>query len=252
MYKGTYFDQREDKDVAIKVLDQADSNDTQLLRETSALSCLNHHNIIRFYGICQTNSKPSESIIVMEFANLGTLIDHFQELTHSQASKVCLDMYQGLQYLHRKKYIHRDMKLENILLVGDNLNAFMAKIADFGLSRRIAPNMTVGLQGTPLYMAPELIQAQQADSDYNYKVDIYSSTIIIFELFSQQRFPFPITQGNYELERAILRSVKPKIPSHMPLQTLIAKGWSREPQKRPEVDEFIEAFKEHVTAQLSI
>ena len=245
MYKGTYFDQREDKDVAIKVLDQADSNDTQLLRETSALSCLNHHNIIRFYGICQTNSKPSESIIVMEFANLGTLIDHFQELTHSQASKVCLDMYQGLQYLHRKKYIHRDMKLENILLVGDNLNAFMAKIADFGLSRRIAPNMTVGLQGTPLYMAPELIQAV-SDSDYNYQVDVYSSTIIIFELFTKERFPFPNARTENEWKRAIQRSVKPQIPSYIPqtLQTLMTQGWSRQPQERPEVDKFIEVFEE--------
>ena len=128
MYKGTYFDQREYKDVAIKCLQKVSiSNDKEFKRETSALSCLRHDNIIRFYGICEIN--PKEWSIVMELANLGSLLECYQDLTPSQASKVCLDLFQGLQFMHNRGYIHRDMKLENILLVGDNLNAFMAKIA---------------------------------------------------------------------------------------------------------------------------
>ena len=245
VYKGTYNDQGEHKRVAIKVLKTVDiSNDKEFQRETSALSCLNHHNIIRFYGICEINLEPSKWSIVMEFANLGTLFDHFQNdnLTPSHASKACLDMYHGLQYLHSKDYVHRDMKMENILLVGNLERGFRAKIADFGFSRRTTTQIMSAYCGSWNYMAPELAQ----DSvQYNYKVDVYSSSIIVFEVFTKQRFPFPDGNPMQKLQ-AIRRSDKPQIPAYIPrtLQTLIAKGWSRQPQERPEVYKFIEAFEE--------
>ena len=144
----------------------------------------------------------------MEFANLGALKEHVQDLTPLQASKACLDMYHGLQYLHRKGYIHRDMKLENILLVGDLNSGFTAKIADFGLSRIVATIMT-SLIGTPSYMASELAQ----ELEYNYKVDVYSSTIIVFEVFTKQKFPFPMNLIPMKQIQAIRRSDKPQIPS---------------------------------------
>ena len=106
--KVLYYDQGEHKTVAIKVLKKVDIlNDKEFHRETSAMSCLNHENIIRFYGHCEINPAASEWSIIMEFANLGTLKDHFQYLTPPQASKACLDMYHGLQYLHNKDYVHR-------------------------------------------------------------------------------------------------------------------------------------------------
>ena len=209
-------------------------------QEVSTLSCLNHLNIIRFYGICET----SEWGIVMEFANLGTLKNHIQDLTRSQASKACLDMFQGLRYLHSKEYIHRDMKLENILLVGDLNSGFIAKIADFGLSRVTGVNMSAGI-GTSMYMAPETVVEPV---QYDNKVDVYSSTIIVFQVFTKERFPFTQDPSLIVQIQAIRRSIKPQIPTYIPrtLQALIAKGWSRQPQERPKVDEFIEAFEELV------
>ena len=246
VYKGTYYDQGEHKIVAIKVLKKVDIlNDEEFHRETSAMSCLNHENIIRFYGHCEINPAASEWSIIMEFANLGTLKDHFQDLIPPQASKACLDMYHGLQYLHNKDYVHRDMKLENILLVGDLNRDFMAKIGGLNLSREIAEiasDMTLNV-GTPHYMAPELVREGLG---YNYKVDVYSSTIIVFEVHTKNRFPFPSYFHIFELMREVRRSNKPPIPSNIPptLHTLIARGWRKEPQERPEVDEFIEKFEE--------
>ena len=153
-------------------------------------------------------------------------------------------MFQGLQYLHSKGYIHRDMKLENILLLGDLNSGFIAKIADFGLSRETDLNMTPG-RGTCMYMAPEMVEDPV---QYTNKVDVYSSSIIVFEVFTKERFPFPHTSNPMQQIVAIRRSIKPQIPTHIPptLQTLIAKGWSRQPQERPKVNEFIEAFEELV------
>ena len=242
VYRGTYLDQGKHKDVAIKVLKSVDISMTKgFQQEVSTLSCLKHLNIIRFYGICETNPRTSECGIVMEFANLGTLKNHIQDLTRLQASKACLDMFQGLQYLHSKEYIHRDMKLENILLVGDLHRDFTAKIADFGMSRITAQVMTKFL-GTPMYMAPELVQDSVR---YNNKVDVYSSSIIVFEVFTKERFPFPYDPNPIQQIQAVRRSNKPQMPCDIPrrLQTLIVKGWSRQPQERPKVEEFIEAFE---------
>ena len=213
VYKGTYYDQGEHKTVAIKVLKKVDIlNDKEFHRETSAMSCLNHENIIRFYGHCEINPAASEWSIIMEFANLGTLKDHLQDLIPPQASKACLDMYHGLQYLHKKDYVHRDMKLENILLVGDLNSGFMAKIADFGLSR-ITTQIMTSFCGTLHYMAPELAQEM---AKYNYKADVYSSAIIVFELFTKQRFPFPYDPNPIKQLHAVRQSNKPQIPSYIP------------------------------------
>ena len=243
VYKGTYKVQGELKEVAIKIYKRKDSNEKDFKRETSALSFINHENIIRFYGIWEI--RNSEWSIVMEYANLGNLDEHLKKLAFSQASKVCLDMYHGLQFMHRMGYIHRDLKPANILLFGDLkiLNSVRAKLADFGLSRKLTPRtkMTAGC-GTYYYMAPEVAKN---GGDYDYKVDVYSSTIITFEVFTNLPIPFPDRDSSLKLE-AVTMSNKPQIPSYIPkkLKTLIEKGWSKKPQARlAKVDDFIKVIE---------
>ena len=245
VYKGTYKVQGELKEVAIKIYKRKDSNEKDFKRETSALIFTNHDNIIRFYGIWEIDAETSEWSIVMEYANLGNLDEHIKNLTFSQASKVCLDMYHGLQFMHRMGYIHRDLKPANILLFGDLkiLNSVRAKLADFGLSRKLTPRtkMTAGC-GTYYYMAPEVAKN---GGDYDYKVDVYSSTIITFEVFTNLPIPFPDRDSSLKLE-AVTMSNKPQIPSYIPkkLKTLIEKGWSKKPQARlAKVDDFIKVIE---------
>ena len=89
----------------------------------------------------------------------------------------------GMSYLHSHKVIHRDLKLENILL-DEYLNP---KISDFGLSKIIdflSISMNVqsqrGLKGTPIYIAPEIY----AEEEYSKSSDVYAFAFIVYEIIT--------------------------------------------------------------------
>lgn len=92
-------------------------------------------------------------MLVMEYADSGELLTFTAKkvrLTEPEACRIFSQILSGVEYCHRKKIVHRDLKLENILLNGDTI-----KIADFGLSNSIKfgqKNNTAC--GTPSYIAP--------------------------------------------------------------------------------------------------
>ena len=86
----------------------------------------------------------------------------------------------GLQFVHSYNFIHRDLKPSNLLLTEDSETAVL-KIADFGFARYIQPlTMAETLCGSPLYMAPEILRFQK----YDAKADLWSVGAILFELLS--------------------------------------------------------------------
>ena len=88
-------------------------------------------------------------------------------------------IFRGLNYMHSKSLIHRDIKLENILLE-TKINICQAKITDFGFSTKYHNYNLFKNCGTPGYIAPEIL----LDKDYNCKVDIFSAGIILFTLLT--------------------------------------------------------------------
>jgi serine/threonine protein kinase len=90
---------------------------------------------------------------------------------------------EGVAYLHSKGIVHRDLKLENILLADDTSKPVI-KIADFGLSKIFSPQTTLTtLCGSPLYMAPELLTVDQK-GDYSPAVDVWSVGVVLFILLA--------------------------------------------------------------------
>lgn len=99
-------------------------------------------------------------------------------------------MYQillGLSNLHKDRIVHRDLKLENILLSSTDISNLDIKIADFGFAKKIKPGEKEELQcGTPLYMAPEVFNPNEEEKDpgYECEVDIWSAGVIAFILLN--------------------------------------------------------------------
>ncbi|KAL8211842.1 UNVERIFIED_CONTAM: serine threonine kinase 10 [Gekko kuhli] len=102
-------------------------------------------------------------------------------LTEPQIQVICRQMLEGLDYLHSKKIIHRDLKAGNVLLTQDG----DIKLADFGVS---AKNMKTlqrrdSFIGTPYWMAPEVVMCEtMKDTPYDYKADIWSLGITLIEM----------------------------------------------------------------------
>ena len=199
-----------------------------------------HPNIIEFHRIIETQDGLG---FVMEWATLGTLSQYSKKLSPKQIVIVSFGIATGLQYLHSLKLIHRDIKPSNVLLVGDTLSDFTAKISDFGLLKQQESLMTQ-LSGTLQYMAPEVVKSH----DYTYSVDIYSFSVILYELYSGKDF-LDTCETNcklscFSLVNEIANKRKPVVPMSCPehVRILISKGWDLQPKLRPTAEEFAMAF----------
>lgn len=148
----------------------------QLRREVEIQSRLNHPNIIQLYGYFQ----DSESVwLVQELAEGGCLYDYLSQkgtLPMETIRPLAYQLVSALTYLEERHIMHRDIKLENILLDKN----MQPKIADFGWASHSLNNQRTSFCGTVLYLSPEMINKE----DYSNKIDIWSVGILLYELAS--------------------------------------------------------------------
>lgn len=145
---------------------------------------LQHPNIIRMLDSFETEN---EIIAVTEFAktDLHSLLRD-GSLGEPKTQRITYDLVSALYYLHSHRILHRDLKPQNILMDRN----MTAKLCDFGFAR----NMTMGthvltsIKGTPLYMAPELLEAKP----YDHHADLWSLGCIIYEMLAGEP-PFSST-----------------------------------------------------------
>lgn len=165
---------------------------------------------------------------VMEFLNGGDLMFHIQDkgrfdlfrATFYAAEIVC-----GLQFLHSKGIIYRDLKLDNVMLDKDG----HIKIADFGMCKEnvTVDNKATTFCGTPDYIAPEILQGLK----YTFSVDWWSFGVLLYEMLIGQS-PF---HGDDEDE--LFESIRLDTP-HYPRwitkesKDILEKLFERDPLKR--------------------
>jgi len=172
--------------VAIKEVDKThySPTDSSLEREVYILSEVQHSNIVKL--IC-TYVTPSKVFIVTELAAGGELLERIVEqgkFSEEDARSVIHQVLQGVEYLHMRKVVHRDLKLENILL-SDKTPQATVKIADFGLARFFADDSELRtICGSPLYVAPEILDIGTSSETYTPAVDMWSVGVILFILLS--------------------------------------------------------------------
>lgn len=230
------------KKMAIKCLKkkQLTDRDFQMFkREIELFSYLQHPCLLHFVGFC----IPKPFWIITEFMAGGSLWKRLHDgpsLESTQKTIIAYGIAQGMQYIHSKGMIHRDLKSLNILLDEKN----NPHICDFGLSRSQSSSstespMTVGI-GTSQWMAPEMLSSSPK---YNDKADVYSYAIILWEILTED-VPF---RGltNIQIAMAVVNNDKrPQIPENCPsaLHKLIIKCWDREASVRPDFKTIVKLF----------
>ncbi|KAI9322123.1 kinase-like domain-containing protein, partial [Dichotomocladium elegans] len=151
---------------------------TEIEREIEILEELDHGNIIKFKGVCQTEDHIA---IVLEYVGGGELYSyllHCGRFDEGHARLLFSQIVSGVQYMHRKNIVHRDLKMENILMVDSR----HLKIADFGLAKRFCPgnDMSQTRCGTALYAAPEQYLANRVYA--SLPADIWSCGVILYTM----------------------------------------------------------------------
>ena len=228
VYRG--YDQRLDRPVAIKVLNTNDlgsAGQVRLLAEARAVASLNHPNIVDVYDADEADGSP---FIVMELVSGQTLRQHHPREV-SEILEIAIQMVAALDHAHSQGIIHRDLKLENIVLTQSNT----IKLMDFGLARsRSAPRLTEegSIVGTFACMAPELITG----SEPSPQSDLYALGVMLYEMLTG-RPPFEGRSAAMLLTAHLHAPVMPPrmLNSAIPpaLDTLVTSLLSKKPADRP-------------------
>ncbi|KAJ0028298.1 hypothetical protein Pint_35323 [Pistacia integerrima] len=184
-----------------------------LMSEIFILKRINHPHIIRLHDIIEV---PGKLHLVLEYCKGGDLSMYIQRhgcVPEETAKHFMTQLAAGLQVLRDNNLIHRDLKPQNLLLSTDESNAVL-KIADFGFARSLQPRgLAETLCGSPLYMAPEIMQLQK----YDAKADLWSVGAIFFQLVTGKT---PFTGSN---QMQLLQNIVKSTELHFPLG---AKGLS--------------------------
>lgn len=178
--------------VAIKILKKAklSMSDIDLIkREIEILKLCQHPNIIR---LLDTFENPEYIYIVMDWLRGGDLYSYLEKrefkISESRACRISHSLATAIYYLHSYGIVHRDIKLDNVLMVDETEDSDV-KIVDFGLSKIMGPGEFCSEPfGTFGYVAPEVLK----NKPYDKEVDIWGLGVVLYILLTG-RGPFEDT-----------------------------------------------------------
>jgi [mitogen-activated protein kinase] kinase 5 len=169
---------------AVKIIKLEPGDDFGIIQqEIIMMSECHHPNIVAYYG---SYLRKDLLWIVMEYCGGGSMQDIYhavQSLTEPTIAFVVRETLRGLDYLHRRGKMHRDIKGANILLTDDG----NVKLADFGVAAQITAtiNKRKSFIGTPYWMAPE-VAAVERKGGYDQLCDIWAVGITAIEFAEKE------------------------------------------------------------------
>jgi serine/threonine protein kinase len=252
-----------DEVAALKIIEKGKLNNfllSKVYQEKDILESLNHPNIVR----CYKSFEDAKNVyILMEYVEGGELFDKIVSkncFCEIDARRIALKILKTIEYLHNKDVIHRDIKPENLLLSSRDANdsEYNIKLIDFGLATFVSGNNQRGSEGTPDFMAPEIILREY----YGKAVDIWSFGITLFVLLGgylpfhgktdeetcdrviHSAFKYPTKYWDHITPEAIrfLKAVLNKDPQkRLTVQEALRHEWFQIPEKilanRPTIDQ---------------
>jgi serine/threonine protein kinase len=217
--------------VAVKLMlgdfDQDPGLRKRFQREARITGQLAHRNIVTVFDLGEHDGRP---FIVMELLEGRPLAEYLQsDAAQSIDAKIDLMMQicEGLQNAHQRGIIHRDIKPNNLLVLGDGT----LKIVDFGIARLTSSNLTASgfLLGTPEYMAPEQAQGRGVDS----RSDVFSAASVFYFMLAG-RSPFGSRDLPQMLEAILYSNPPPLSADNAPdaLRRVLEKALAKAPADR--------------------
>ncbi|MBZ3876926.1 Interferon-induced, double-stranded RNA-activated protein kinase [Sciurus carolinensis] len=250
---GQVFKARHRIDGNLYVVKRVKYNNKKVEREVRALATFKHPNIVHYYSCWEgfdfyddpENSTDSTSnsprlktkclFIQMELCDKGTLDQWIENRRQKVPDKaLALELFEqiakGVNYIHSKELIHRDLKPNNIFLVDEK----HIKIGDFGLVTSLnSDEQRTKSKGTRRYMSPE----QLSSEEYGKEVDIFALGLILAELL----FICPTFSETVKIFTDLRNGIFSDVFDSKE-KSLLQKLLSREPQKRPDTSEILKTL----------
>ncbi len=156
-------------------------------REEEIGLSLEHPSILRFIKVDGEKSRPYIVMELFEGETLAERMARIKPMPENEAARIVSGLCDALDYLYRRGIVHRDLKLQNIILCRDG----SIRLIDFGLahtakSRRLTFAGLTSVMGTPDYIAPEQVKGKRGD----HQSDVYSLGAILYEISLSGATPF--------------------------------------------------------------
>ncbi|KAE8686726.1 Mitogen-activated protein kinase kinase kinase 2 [Hibiscus syriacus] len=210
----------------------------ELEEEVKLLKNLSHPNIVRYLGTARENDSLN---ILLEFVpggSISSLLGKFGSFPEPVIRMYTKQLLLGLEYLHKNRIVHRDIKGANILV--DNKGCI--KLADFGASKKVVELATINgaksMKGTPYWMAPEVI----LQTGHSFSADIWSVGCTIIEMATGK----PPWSQQYQEVAALFyigtTKSHPPIPEHLSFEAkdFLLKCLQKEPELRPSASDLLQ------------
>ena len=222
------------------------------IQECLQCSNLRHPNLIQFLGVHYPNEDVSLPWLIMEMlhVSLTNLLEKYSQndLLFARKISILQDVSRGIQYLHSKNIVHRDISSNNILLT----KHLVAKLSDFGMAKMIDPQHAkthTQVPGTLIFMPPE---STSVNPKYHAPVDIFSFGCVTIHIMSHQ-WPIPEDQVTKDM-RALTEIERRKKYLHevkiiTPLMMLIAGCLNNTPEQRPTISEVVQKLQNIVKGE---
>ncbi|CAD8053170.1 unnamed protein product [Paramecium sonneborni] len=211
-----------------------------MFSEVSLLKNMDYPNIVKLFELYQDSQNY---YLVTEYLNGGELLDKLTKLNtfnERMAAEYMKQVLQALAYCHAQNIIHRDMKPSNIMLASPDPQSKI-KVIDFGTAKRyISGEAQTQVIGTPLYIAPEVI-----DKNYTEKCDIWSCGVILYQILTG-KFPFDVKVSSLQQLFTNIKSGKYNFTTKeftslsYEAQELIKSMLQYDPNKRPSAQKILE------------
>ena len=235
------WDERLERDVAVKVIEIGGEPIDRVLREAQAVGRLNHPSVVTLYELGEDGRR---AYLVSELVDGATLSELQRKggLSDRDVGEAAADLCDALEHAHSRGVVHRDIKPQNVMLAADGRRA---KLMDFGIARVLdgaGITATGDVIGTLAYMAPEQAEGDAADPP----ADVYSLALTLYEAWSGENPNARATPA--ATARAIGAPVRPldELRPDLPpaLCDVIDACLEPEPELRPAIEELAEAVED--------
>ena len=240
---------------AVKLLHPEQLNDETIARferEVQLASQLQHPNTIEIYDYGQT--PEGVFYYAMEYVNgltLAKLIELERELPAARVAFILESTCKSLREAHGRNLVHRDIKPQNIMLCQRGGESDVVKVLDFGLVKPVESHdatkitKTMGVIGTPLYLAPERLRDPGVDDP---RSDIYALGAVGYNLLTGRDIFYDVS--DVDVYYHVLNTVPPRVSELLPdvpneLDQMIADCLSKDVDSRPaSVDAMLEILRD--------
>ena len=207
------WDPRLDREVALKIFrrdgPRAESVGSQIIGEGRMLARVRHPNVVTVYGADRAEGQVGLWMEFVRGRTLEAVLRDHGPFGAPEAAMIGLDLCRALSAVHAAGLIHRDVKAQNVMREAGGRLVLM----DFGTGREARDEMRPDLAGTPLYLAPEVLEGAPATT----KSDIYSLGVLLFHLVTAS---YPVTgtsvadirAAHRQRRRTWLRDARPDLP----------------------------------------